>query len=388
MSARIRIAFAGGGTGGHIYPALAIDDALQRAFAGERYDRRYFGNRTGLEAKLVQTIPLIFVASAPLRRALSFALLSILWQNVAGVITALGALRRYRPMVLIATGGYVCFPVVVAARLLCWFGLLACRIALLEINAQPGLTNRLLAPLVDEVWTTYADSQRYFGLKTVLTGTPVRGGFKQLRPAATARRAIGLDGDRATIVVMGGSQGARTINEAVATLITQYSLPATWQILHVSGERDYLVTRVREKAPAAGNRIRLVAYLDDPVDAYAAADVMIARAGASTLAELCVTATPAILVPYPFAADDHQTKNAVLVAAAGAAVVVSDSECSAETLLTTLKALLDSERLSSMRAAAARLVPVDAVTTIVARVSALLPPRGNVALESNGVARD
>ena len=388
MRTRIRVAFTGGGTGGHIYPALAIDDALQRAFAGERYDRRYFGNRLGLEAKLVQTIPLIFIASAPLRRALSFALFSIVWQNLAGVLTAFSALRKYRPMVLIATGGYVCFPVVVAARLLCWFGLLACRIALLEINAQPGLTNRLLGPLVDEVWTTYADSRRYFRTKTVRTGTPVRSGFKQLRPAAAARRAIGLADDRATIVVMGGSQGARTINEAVATLITQYSLPPTWQILHVSGERDYLVTRVREKAPAAGNRIRLVAYLDDPVDAYAAADVIIARAGASTLAELCVTATPAILVPYPFAADDHQSKNAALVAAAGAAVVVADSDCSAETLLVTLNAVLDTERLSAMRAAAAELIPTDAVTTIVARVSALLAPRVNVPLESNATARD
>lgn len=361
---------------------------MRVATVGARYERQFFGNRNGLEARLVQTMPLVFVPSAPLRVRLSFGIIGALARNVAGIVVASRALRTFGPTMLVATGGYVCFPVVVAARLLCILGLLRCRIGLLEINARPGLTNRLLTPLVDDVWIAYADSARFFGAKAIVTGTPVRSTFIRPRPVEAARRALGLAVDRVTIVVMGGSQGARTINEAVATLLTQYSLPAGWQILHVSGERDFLATRVREKTPAAGNVVRLVPYLDDPADAYAAADIVIARAGASTLAELAVTATPSILVPYPFAADGHQAANAALFAAAGAAVVIADAELSAESLLSTLVKTLSTEAAATMRAAAATLAPADAARKIVDRITASPPARVVDSENPNAVSRD
>ncbi len=377
----LRVAFTGGGTGGHIYPALAIDGALrarrspgirtgaERSAAEERaYEARFFGNRGGLEASLVTTMPLSFVPSAALQRKLSPGTLRTAFANAAGVLAALRGLARFKPAMVVATGGYVCFPVVVAARALRLLGVARPRIALLEINAVPGLTNRLLAPLVDEIWATYAASVESFGAKTVVTGTPTRASLRELAPPEIARARLGLDPERKTVVVMGGSQGARSINQAVTELVTERTLPAGWQVLHVSGERDHAAMDERQRRALPGNRVRLVPYLPDPADAYAAADVVVARAGASTLAELAVTATPAVLVPYPFAAEQHQARNADLFADGGAAVVLADDALNGERLLETLQAVLDPDRNAAMRKAARSLVPPDAAATIAERI--------------------
>jgi len=385
----VNVAFTGGGTGGHIYPALGIDDALRVATSGAQnaYDRRFFGSRDGLEARLVTTMPLTFVPSAPLVRRLSLRALRTLVRNAAGVAVALRALYAYQPTLVIATGGYVCFPVVAAARLLCTLGVLRCRIALLEINARPGLTNRVLAPLVDEVWISYAGSRRYFGRKAVLTGAPVRAALLERAGTAQARSSLGLDADRPTIVVMGGSQGAASINDTIAALVTASTLPGGWQILHVCGERDFPAMSVREAIVAAGNVVRLVPYLDDPSNAYAAADIVVARAGASTLAELAVTSTPAVLIPYPFAADDHQAANAESFAAGGAAVVLRDADLTPATLTAVLARCLEPATLARMRAAAGMLSPAGAATKIVERIVALAGARVADSAGPNEVAR-
>ncbi len=380
---RLKVAFTGGGTGGHVYPALAIDDALRAEYRADAYDARFFGNRNGLEATIVKSIPLVFVPSAPLQRRFSFGTLRTAFVNAAGVLVALAGLARFKPLVVVATGGYVCFPVVVAARALRLVGIVRARIALLEINVTPGLTNRLLRPLVDEVWTTYAASSASFGRKTRLTGAPVRASLRIAKDAASARERLGLDPDRTTIVVMGGSQGARSINEAVTALVTRRTLEPDWQVLHVSGERDHSYMQAEQRDIAAGNRVSLVAYLDDPSDAYAAADVVIARAGASTLAELATTGTPSILVPYPFAAEQHQAHNAALFAEAGASVVVDDRELDGDRLWWTLCEVLDRDRNVAMRRAARSLAPRNAAATIVARIESALPARVAVDAEAN-----
>ena len=378
-----RVAFAGGGTGGHIYPALAIDDAIRQEYDPEYYEPRFFGNRDGLEATLVTTMPLTFVPSAALQRKLSLRTLATVWRNALGVIVALAALRAFRPVMVVATGGYVCFPVVLAARILRTAGLLRCGIALLEINVRPGLTNRLLAPLVDEVWTSYDASAPYFRGKARRTGTPVRGSLARRINPSRARLELGLAPERATIVVMGGSQGARSINEAVAALVTRRTLGDNRQVLHVSGERDYAYMEAEERDVGA-NHVTLVAYLADPANAYAAADVAIVRAGASTLAELAATGTPAILVPYPFAADDHQASNAAIFAERGAAVVLTDAELDGDRLWWTLDAILQPARLAEMRAAAASLATPGAGAAIVSRIEVLIPARVVESAEANG----
>jgi UDP-N-acetylglucosamine--N-acetylmuramyl-(pentapeptide) pyrophosphoryl-undecaprenol N-acetylglucosamine transferase len=380
---KLKVAFTGGGTGGHVYPALAIDDALRAEYRADAYEARFFGNRHGLEATLVKTMPLTFVPSAPLQRSLSLATLRTLAANTAGVFVALGALARFKPTMVIATGGYVCFPVVVAARILRLLRVVRARIALLEINVTPGLTNRLLKPLVDEVWTTYAASEASFGRKTVVTGAPVRASLRIAKDAASARDRLALDPERTTIVAMGGSQGARSINEAVAALVTRRTLEPNWQVLHVSGERDHAYMQAEQRELAPGNRVRLVAYLDDPSDAYAAADVVIARAGASTLAELATTGTPAILIPYPFAAEQHQAHNAALFEQAGAAIVLRDADLSGDRLWWTLGEALDPDTNQAMRRAARSLAPRNAAATIVARIERAHAARVAVDAEAN-----
>ena len=382
-----RVAFAGGGTGGHIYPALAIDDAIRAEYDPDYYEPRFFGNRDGLEAQLVTTMPLTFVPSAALQRKLSLRTLATVWRNLLGVIVALAALRAFKPAMVVATGGYVCFPVVLAARILRTLGILRCGIALLEINVRPGLTNRLLAPLVDEVWTTYDASAPYFRGKAHRTGTPVRASLARPINPSRARLELGLAPERTTIVAMGGSQGARSINEAVAALVTRRTLGDDRQLLHISGERDHAYMEAEER-DVGTNHVMLVAYLADPANAYAAADVAIARAGASTLAELAATGTPSILVPYPFAADDHQASNAAIFAERGAAVVLSDAELDGDRLWWTLDAILQPARLAEMRAAAASLATSDVGRTIVRRIEFLMPARVVESAEANGPGRE
>ncbi|HTW84422.1 MAG TPA: UDP-N-acetylglucosamine--N-acetylmuramyl-(pentapeptide) pyrophosphoryl-undecaprenol N-acetylglucosamine transferase [Candidatus Sulfotelmatobacter sp.] len=371
----LRVAFAGGGTGGHVYPALAIDDVLRAQYRPDAYQAHFFGNRDRIEAQLVTAMPITFVPSAPLQRRFSLGMLRTLALNVAGIVVALGALARFRPLMVVATGGFVCFPVVVAARILRTLRVLRCGIALLEINVTPGLTNRLLAPLVDEVWTTYAASEAWFGRKAIQTGAPVRASLQQVKDAPSARDRLGLDPDGTTIVVMGGSLGARSINEAVAALVTRRTLGDRWQVLHVSGERDYEYMQAEEREPAPGNRVVLVPYLADPADAYAAADVAITRSGASTLAELAVTGTPAILIPYPHAADGHQAHNAALFAEQGAAIVIPDAELDGDRLWWALRDILETDRLRTMRTAARSLAPRNAADAIVARIERAIPAR-------------
>lgn len=385
---KLRVAFAGGGTGGHIYPALGIDDALRAQYAPEAYEPRFFGNRGGLEGKLVTSMPLEYIPSAALQRKLSLGTLRTAIWNFVGVFVALVALARFKPLMVIATGGYVCFPVVVAARILQLLHVIDTRIALLEINAQPGLTNRLLAPLVDEVWATYAESERFFGKKMVVTGTPTRAALARRSLPAIAREALELDPSGTTIVAMGGSQGARSINEAIAALVTRRSLPVGWQVVHVSGERDFEYMRAEERILAEGNVVQLIPYLDDPSNAYAAADIIVARAGASTLAELAVTGTPSILIPYPFAAEGHQAANAALFERAGASIVVTDAELDGDKLWWTLRAALEPDRLATMRAAAATLAPSDAALVIVRRIEMLIPARVVDSVGPNENGRD
>ena len=358
---RLNVVFTGGGTGGHLYPAIAIAQAL-----GERASVTFIGAADRLEATIVPNAgyPLITVKSAPAKRA---------YANLPGVFQAMNALRRLRPDIVIATGGYVSLPVVLAARILRQFKQIHATIALLEPNARPGLTNRLLAPLVDEVWGAFPGGDPRFAGKYVQTGIPVRASLRTLPSRDAAIERLGLSSKRNTLLAMGGSQGARSINDALTSLLKSDGLPEGWQLIHVTGEKEYdrvkAALRGSHSLAPQGDAIR--AYLDDVGDAYAAADLVLARAGASTLGELAATGRPAILVPYPHAAEDHQRANAATVARAGAAVVVDDRDLIAGKLRGILAEVTQPSRLGDLRAAAERARSIDPVTTILARVDAL-----------------
>ncbi|MGZ3532998.1 MAG: undecaprenyldiphospho-muramoylpentapeptide beta-N-acetylglucosaminyltransferase [Vulcanimicrobiaceae bacterium] len=366
----MNVVFAGGGTGGHLYPAIAIADAMRA-----RATVRFIGTADRLEAKIVPDAgyTLTTISSRPLTRKVSPEMLLTIGANAAGVAQALRALEAARPDIVIATGGYVCFPVVVAARMLRALRRIDAPIALLEPNVHPGLTNRLLAPLVDEVWGAFADADSSFNGKYVRTGIPVRASLHRHSNRIEAARKFGLDPGRRTILAMGGSQGARSMNEAVAALVTRRALPRDWQILHVSGERDYEYMRAEEREPFAENRISLVPYLAEMGDAYAVSDLVIARSGASTLGELAALGLPSVLVPYPFAAENHQMVNARAFERAGASVVLEDRELSADTLWWTLSKVMEASKLATMRTAARSLAPGDPISTILARIDELAP---------------
>lgn len=360
----MKVVFTGGGTGGHLYPAIAIADALRARGA----DMLFVGTADRLEATIVPKAgyALETVASRPLQRKVAASTFAMASQNITGTLQAMRVLARFKPDIVIATGGYVCFPVVVAARIL--------RIGptgLLEPNARPGLTNRLLAPLVDEVWGAFATGDRRFGGKYVHTGIPVRAGLRALPSRDEAVARLGLAPSRRTLLAMGGSQGARSINDALTSLIKTDGLPAGWQLIHVTGDKEY--DRVRTALDGVGGSAPAVRpYLHDLSDAYAAADLVLARAGASTVGELAAIGRPAILVPYPHAADDHQRANAEMVAKAGAAVVMNDRELQAGRLRAVLADIAIPARLAAMNAAAERMQAADPLATILARVDALL----------------
>jgi UDP-N-acetylglucosamine--N-acetylmuramyl-(pentapeptide) pyrophosphoryl-undecaprenol N-acetylglucosamine transferase len=347
----VTVVFAGGGTGGHLYPAIAIADALR-----ERGTKiAFIGTADRLEATLVPKAgyELLPIASRSLPRRPSLELLKTIASNVKGTLQSWRLLAWQRPDIVIATGGYVAFPVALAARLRRFFRLSPAPLVLLEPNAAPGLTNRLLAPMVDEFW----------GLET--TGIPVRSSLRHLPSRERAIANLGLDPSRRTMVAMGGSQGARSINDALARLVENDALPAGWQLLALTGEADY--PRIRASLGSAAR-----SYLDDMADAYAVADLVIARAGASTLSELAALGKPSILVPYPYAAEAHQEANAARFEQAGAAVVLADRNLQAGGLESVLKETVEPQRLAALARGAARLAGADPLNAILARIDTLI----------------
>jgi len=347
----VTVVFAGGGTGGHLYPAIAIADALQNRGA----QIAFIGSPQRLEASIVPKAgyDLHPIASHSLPRTFSLELLRTIALNVKGIVQSLKLLAKTQPDVVIATGGYVSFPVAVAARIRRLAGLSAAPLVLLEPNVAPGLTNRLLTPIVDEVWTE----------------VPIRSALRRLPPREEAIGRLGLDPSRRTLVAIGGSQGARSINDALAHLVESNRLPQGWQIFALTGESEY--ERVRPRLRNARP------YLDDMADAYAVADLVVARAGASTLGELAALHKPSILVPYPYAAQGHQATNAARFEAAGAAVILTDRALQAGALADLLAQIVVPHRLAALREGAARLGGTDPLLAILARIDTLVHRSSN-----------
>jgi UDP-N-acetylglucosamine--N-acetylmuramyl-(pentapeptide) pyrophosphoryl-undecaprenol N-acetylglucosamine transferase len=365
----VTVVFAGGGTGGHLYPAIAIADALAHRAA----KITFAGSADRLETTIVPKAgySLQTVASHPLPRRLSFELIRAVIRNVVGTLQSLRFLHAVRPDLVIATGGYVCFPVALAARVRRLLRLSRAPIVLFEPNASPGVTARLLAPMVDEIWGECAGFAPPSREKCRPTGIPVRASLGALPPREEAAARLKLDPSRPTLLALGGSQGARAINRALVSALRSNALPQNWQVLALTGERDF--ADVCAAVPAAAAAAFVVRpYLDDIADAYAVADLVLARAGASTLGELAALAKPAILVPYPFATDAHQAANAVRVEAAGAALVITDRELEAGRLPAVLAEAVAPARLAALEANARKLSGDDPLQRILARIDALV----------------
>lgn len=357
---------AGGGTGGHIYPALAIAEAIRRRDPAAEF--RFVGTDHGLEADLIPRAgyELELISLYGFQRRFSarnvknvFLLVSSLW-DVRRI------LHRFRPNVVIGTGGYVCGPVLLAAALA------GIPTMIQEQNAFPGVTNRILSRLVDKVALGYEEAAAKFGhcrTKPIFTGNPVRAGLKPGNREAAAE-LFGFRPDRPTVLVTGGSQGARSINRAALGLHRRYAGDAAVQLLHVTGQADYgEVVRGLESeglpvnVPAQGRLV--LPYLHEMPAALSMTDVAVSRSGAIGLAELMLMGIPSILAPYPYAAENHQEVNARALEKRGAAIVIKDAELTEKSLVQALSGLLaDPERLRKMAAAAVAMGRGDAAAVL------------------------
>ena len=314
-------------------------------------------------------VPIAAVDSGPLSRTSLRRAASGLIGSARGVAQALPLVSKFKPDVVVGAGGYASVPVVTAAAMLRSSGALrGAKIVVMNPDVVPGLANRALARMADEVWGAYAATSKYFPRKFVLTGTPVRPEFYAPVPAADARKRLGLDPARSTVLIFGGSQGARTLNVAASSMVSRRKLPDDWQVLHVAGDRDHEWMAAERSAERNDNRYVLLPYLAEMALAFAAADVAVCRAGASTLAELACIGLPAILIPYPFAAENHQRRNAQAFAEAGAAMVMEDDDLDPDALYWKLVEMLKDERLGPMRSAARQLARPRALHDMVERI--------------------
>ncbi|MBW3602711.1 MAG: undecaprenyldiphospho-muramoylpentapeptide beta-N-acetylglucosaminyltransferase [Actinobacteria bacterium] len=373
------VLLAGGGTAGHVFPSLAVAGALRAAGLAPEF----VGTAGGLEARLVPEAgwTLHAVPALPLRRRLSWDTLRLPGVVARSTLAALRLIRARRARGAVCFGGYVAVPLALAATR---GGI---PLVVHEQNAVPGLANRLAALRADAVAVTYPETVERFGsAPTIVTGNPVRPGLADVDLGALraeALAAFGLSPDRRTLLVFGGSQGARRLNEAAVAAASAWADPAALQVLHITGHGQYEAARRAWGSAPGPLAVCCVDFVRRMDLAYAVADVVVSRAGASTIAELTVLGLPAVLVPYPHATADHQTANAVALRRAGGATVVPDADLDAGALVAAAQPLLTDEAARGAMAAcsrafgrpdAARRVADAVLTAVAARPRA--QPRG------------
>ncbi len=353
-----RVLLTGGGTGGHVYPALAIAEAL-RAQA-PTIEIRFAGTPGGIERRLATDAGLPFhaVPASGFRGLGAVARTRFLGNFGRGALAAWVLLGRWRPQVVLGTGGYVTGPVMAAARARG----IAC--AIQEQNAVPGSANRLAARWAQRIYLGEEAARRWLpAARCVLTGNPVRAAFS----AGTATAPDLPQGD-VRVLVVGGSGGARTLNETLAAIAPRWRQRGDLALVVQTGPTAHAEVAAAFAAWSPA-RVRVMPYIDAMAPGLRWADLVVCRAGAMTLAELAVTGRPAVLVPFPHATDDHQLRNARAREAAGAAVVLEDRDCRADTLAPMVEAIVgDRARLAAMATAAASLARPRAAADIAADV--------------------
>lgn len=337
----MRLLICAGGTGGGVYPALAVHSALTAKVRG--VDTLWVGGESGMEASLVkrQGIPFRSIPAAGVHGVSLLALPRNLAQLGRGVLAARSLINDFKPDVLFFTGGYVAVPVALAGR--------SIPTLLYVPDIEPGMALKSLARFADVIAVTTEESQKFFNKRVYETGYPLRPDLA-LWDRQTAHRHLDIPGDRPVLLVFGGSKGAHSINQAVLNNLRD--LLAKFEIIHISGEADWQMVRsMREQlSTERAGRYHIMPYLHEMGAALASADLVVSRAGASSLGEYPLFALPAVLVPYPHAWR-YQKINADYLTRRGAAIILEDHRLNDE-LLVTLNVLLENpNKLRAMRAA-------------------------------------
>jgi UDP-N-acetylglucosamine--N-acetylmuramyl-(pentapeptide) pyrophosphoryl-undecaprenol N-acetylglucosamine transferase len=356
----VRLLIAGGGTGGHLFPGIAL---AREALARDPGSAILFvGSKRGLESRIVPQagFRLALVPASGVKGLGAAGALRALAVTPLGIVRALGILREFRPDVVVGVGGYASGPVMAAAAVL---GLPR---AAIEPNAIPGITNRILARVVREIYVAWDETVAAFPPgKAIATGTPMRRGVLEGPPR---RRA---PGEPFGVLVFGGSQGAHRINETMIAALGELGEDAKrLRFAHQTGAAD--LEAVRAAYAARGIAADVAPFFDDMETRYAAADLAICRAGATTVSELAAAGKAAILIPFPFAADDHQTANARVLERGGGAVLIPEKDLTPARLAGAIRAIAftpgRAEEMGDRARAAGRR---DAAAVILARLEKL-----------------
>ncbi len=342
-----RVMVAGGGTGGHLFPGLAVVEELRRRVPA--LEVRFVGTARGIESRILpqrgEHLDLLEVM--PLKGQGVGARLKSLARIPSAMKEASSLMRAFDPDLVLGVGGYASGPVLLAASLA------GRRTAVLEQNAQVGMTNRILGRFVDRAYVAFEQTEAVFGkAKTRWTGNPVRHDFVEHARLALADPE-GFESRARTVLVLGGSQGARKLNEEVPRALAEAGISKRGlRVVHQTGEamREEVETTYRE----LGIPAEVVTFIDHMARAYSNAALVVARAGATTLAELCAIGRPSILIPFPFAADDHQAKNAMALQELGASICLRESDLAVSDLADRIQTLLDEPSARAAMARAAR----------------------------------
>lgn len=364
----MKVIVSGGGTGGHIYPGVAIAKKIQEK--DKTAEILFIGSENGLEGKLVpkEGFNIEFIEVEGLNKKISSKTFSSIKKVFRGYSQAKKIIREFEPDIVIGTGGYVCGPVVLSAS--------RRKIPTIihEQNAIPGMTNKILSKFCRKIAITFEEAKEFFpSEKVIYTGNPIR---NQILKAdkKEAREKLGFSQDKKLVLIVGGSRGAKNINNTVIDIMPDF-VKNDIQVLFITGEVGYndIVGEISKRNYKLNDNIKILPYLYEMENALAACDIIISRAGATILSEITALSIPAILIPSPYVANNHQDFNANALESKGAAIKLKESDLNGELLSKSVLSLInDNEKLSCMRKSSKSMGILDASDKIYSIICELL----------------
>ena len=368
----IKVIFAGGGTGGHIFPAIAMANEIRKRYPDAQIV--FVGTKKGLETEVVPKFgfKIYFISVRGIKRKFNLKLFLVPYNLVKSLFQSNLILKNINPDVVVGTGGYVSWPLVFLAALK------SIPTVTQEQNSYPGVSTRLLSFFVDKVFIAYPDSIKYFLKKSNLkvVGNPVREdiftGEKDL-----ALKEFGLEQKKKILFIFGGSQGSFAINQAMLDSLDILEKEKDLQIIWQTGKDDF--SRIKDLTDQREITLRIFPFIDDMRKAYAVSDLIVSRSGALTLAEILCCAKPSILIPYPFAAADHQRYNAEFLENNEAACVILQKDLNGEKLANLILDLLNNvNKLEEMKTAAEKLAQPKATSILMDEIVDLLKLKSKI----------
>ena len=366
----MRVILTGGGTGGHIYPALAIAERLKKEYKG--VEIVYIGAKLGMEKDIVPKSGFTFrqIDVAPLNKKVSLKTIKSLGVLIKGLFQARREIKRFKPDLIIGTGGYVAGPIVMIGALM------GVPTIIHEQNAFPGMTNKILSRFVDRILVTFEEAKTHFkhSEKVVFTGLPVLESFHSIG-RDYARQRLGFAKDDFVLMTVGGSNGALKLNQVMMeTYATLVDYPKI-KIIHVSGNRyfDSINEKIKLGQYSVGKNFKLISFMKEMPIYLNAVDLVISRAGASTINEIIAAKTPAIVVPSPNVANNHQFHNAKVVDRNGMGIIIKEEDLNVELMQHTIMDFYEEpSKLEIMRSNCEKIEHIKPLETIMHEVASLL----------------